>query len=194
MKEVQSRDWQYLIESVITLVEHDESELRPISKSEKKVIKSMKHNYKVARRVYNSIYSNIAEQFKIYLDSLASDEIDEIENDFRVNGNALFSVRDAQSVTKLLDSFAMFYYINSRLPYTTGHLFVPDGEILPGIKGEKLNLKELFAKFFCTKLTGLVSALLLGALLLFFCRQRNYCEGLPYRIVWESHSGSSDHR
>ena len=42
MKEVQSRDWQYLIESVITLVKHNKSALRPISKSENKIIKSMK--------------------------------------------------------------------------------------------------------------------------------------------------------
>ena len=42
MKEVQSRDWQYLIESVITLVKRNKSALRPISKSENKIIKSMK--------------------------------------------------------------------------------------------------------------------------------------------------------
>ena len=82
MKEVQNRDCQYLIESVISVVEHDKSTLRPISKCENKIIKNMKHNYKVACRVYNSIYSNIAEQFKIYLEFLASDKIDETENDF----------------------------------------------------------------------------------------------------------------
>ena len=54
----------------------------------------MRHNYKVARRVYNSIYSDIAKKVKIYLDSLASDKINEIENDFQANGNGHFSVRD----------------------------------------------------------------------------------------------------
>ena len=62
----------------------------------------------------------------------------------------------------------MFYHIIGRLPYTTGHLFVPDGEIPAGIEGGKLNLKELFAKSFRSKSTGLVSASFLGALLLFF--------------------------
>ena len=33
------------------------------------------------------------------------------------------------------DSFAMFYCINDRLPYTTVHLFVFDREIAPGIEG-----------------------------------------------------------
>ena len=51
----------------------------------------MKHIYKVARKVYNSIYSNIVEHFKIYLDPLASDKIDEIENVFRENGESFFS-------------------------------------------------------------------------------------------------------
>ena len=95
------------------------------------------------------------------------DEIDEIENDFRTNKNGLLSVRDIESATDLFDSFAISKYKNGRLPYTTGLLFVPDGETPAGIQGEKLNLKELFAKFFRSKSNRLVSAIFLGALLLF---------------------------
>ena len=36
MKELQSRDWQYLVESVIQLVEGDKNHLKPPPKSEKK--------------------------------------------------------------------------------------------------------------------------------------------------------------
>ena len=68
----------------------------------------------------------------------------------------------------MFDSLAMFHNINGRLPYTTGHLFVPDREISPGTEGGKLNLKEVFAKFFRTNLTSLVSAHFFGALVLFF--------------------------
>ena len=118
--------------------------------------------------MYALTYANIAEQFKIYLNSLPPDDIDEIENDFRANGNSLFSVQQKESATELFDSFAMFYYINCRLPYTDGYLFVPDGETPPGIIGEKLSLKELFAKFFRTGSNGLVSSPFLAALLLFF--------------------------
>ena len=128
----------------------------------------MKYNYRAARRVYASTYANIAEQFQIYLNSLPPDETDKITNDFWANGKGLLSVRDTQSTTELFDSFAMFYYINCRLPYTDGHLFVPDGETLPGIIGKKVNLKELFAKFFWTKSNGLVSSPFLTVLLLFF--------------------------
>ena len=45
-------------------------------------VKSIKHNYKVAQRVYGSIYANIVEQFKIYVNSLMPDKIDEIEDNF----------------------------------------------------------------------------------------------------------------
>ena len=61
MEEIQNRDGQYLVESVIKLVERDKSHLKPLTKAERKIIKSMKYNYKVARRVYASTYANIAE-------------------------------------------------------------------------------------------------------------------------------------
>ena len=43
----------------------------------------MKHNYRIARRVYASTYANMVEQFKIYLKSLPHNTKDGIENDFR---------------------------------------------------------------------------------------------------------------
>ena len=50
------------------------------------------------------------------------------------------SVRQTKSAVELFDSFAMFSYINGRLPNTDKHLFVPDGETAAGIIGEKLTL------------------------------------------------------
>ena len=41
----------------------------PLGKKEAKIIIDMKDNYNVISRVYNSIYSSIAEELKIYLDS-----------------------------------------------------------------------------------------------------------------------------
>ena len=105
----------------------------------------MKHR---VARAYASTYANIVEQFKIYLNSLPIDEIDEIENDFRANVNSLLSVRGTQSAIELSGSFAMFYYINSKPPYRDGHLFVVDGETPPGKFCKKLSLKDLFVKFF----------------------------------------------
>ena len=52
IEELLSRDWQYLVESLIQLVKNNNSHLKPLPKLEKRIIKSMKHNYLVARRVY----------------------------------------------------------------------------------------------------------------------------------------------
>ena len=61
----------------------------------------MKYNYRVAQRVYASTHANMAEQFKIYLNPLQPDKIDETENDFRGNGNGLLSVRQTERETEL---------------------------------------------------------------------------------------------
>ena len=36
MEEIQNRDWQYLVQLVIKLVEHDKTHLKPLPKAEKK--------------------------------------------------------------------------------------------------------------------------------------------------------------
>ena len=147
MEEIQNRDWQYLVEMVIKLVEDDKTHLKPLPIAERKITKSMKHNYRVAQRVYASTYADMAEQFKIYSNFLPPDKIDETENDFRVNRNGLLSIRQMESAVEPFDSFAIFYYINGRLPYTDGHLSVTDGETPAGIIGEKLSLKEFWQNF-----------------------------------------------
>ena len=43
-EEIQNRDWQYLVESVIKLVEHDKNHLKLLPKAERKTIKSTKYN------------------------------------------------------------------------------------------------------------------------------------------------------
>ena len=50
----------------------------------------MKYNYRIPQRVYASTYANIAEQFKIYVNSLPPDEIDETENDLEQMETASF--------------------------------------------------------------------------------------------------------
>ena len=55
--------------------------------SESKMIKAMEKNYKMLRRVHDSIYSNVAENFLAYLFLLDFSEQGEIENDMRTNGH-----------------------------------------------------------------------------------------------------------
>ena len=82
MKEVRSRDWQYLAQSVMQLVKGEKSHLKPLPKIEKKIMKRIKQIFRVAKRVYASTYANIFEQFQFYSNSLPLGKIDEIGNDF----------------------------------------------------------------------------------------------------------------
>ena len=156
---------------MIQLVENDKNHLKPLPKSEKR-IKSLKHYYGIAQRVYASTYANVAQQFKIYLNSLPPDELDEIENDFRANGNKLLSVQDT-------------------FPYTDGHLFVPDGETPPGIIGKKLNLKELFFQFFEQYQTFL-SPLLSWLCSCYFSRAKNFLTELYKNLAVDVLSSDND--
>ena len=55
----------------------------------------------------------------------------------------------------LLTIFQMFYYLNGRLPFTSGLIIVPNGEVPEGM--EKINLKNLYTMFKNTKSHGIVS-------------------------------------
>ena len=125
----------------------------------------------------------MTEQFEIYLNSLPPDKVDEIENDFKANGNGLLSVRQAESATEVFDSFAMFYYINGRLPCTGGHLFVHDGENPAGIIGEKLSLKELFCKIFQDRFKRPCFMSISCCPAIAFCWKKNPSKKSSYGIV-----------
>ena len=51
MKEVQNRDWQYLVESVIILAENDKSHLKPHTKNIKKKKKKKKKKEKKKKKI-----------------------------------------------------------------------------------------------------------------------------------------------
>ena len=57
-----------------------------------------------------------------------------------------------------MESFSIFYCLNARLRTATGHLFVANSIKSEEVKDEKLNLKQLYAKFHGTESDGLVSA------------------------------------
>ena len=54
--------------------ERDKTHLKSLPKVERKFIKSMKRNYRVAGRIYAWMYANMAKKFEIYIDSLPLDK------------------------------------------------------------------------------------------------------------------------
>ena len=125
-------------------------------------------NYRIYRRVYQSLFLEIAETFLKYINTLKPDEIEKLDDHLKSDGQGVQSIVEIEDSVEHLCVFEMFYYFNGRLPLTNGLLLVPDGETTEG--PEKISLKSLYEMFKDTKSQGLVSLQFLSALNLFFAR------------------------
>ena len=123
-------------------------------------------NFKLCRRVYQSLFVDIADVFIQYIYSLELDKIKELDDDIKANGWGIESIVDMQNSFELLQIFQLFDYLNGRLLLTNGLLPVPDGETPPGTK--KISLKRLYELFKDTKSYGLISLQFLSTINFFF--------------------------
>ena len=128
--------------------------------------------YKICRRVYQSLFMDIADIFIEYIQSLYLDQIQKMDDDIKSNGwsggeggAGVKSLLEIENVFDLLRVFRMFYHFNYRLALTNGLLVVPDGDTPEGSK--KISLKYLYEMFQGTKSHGLVSLQFLCALDMF---------------------------
>ena len=97
------------------------------------------------RRVYLSLYSDIADIFFKYVYSLDPDEIQELDQDIKSNGWGVKNVLDIENALDLLAIFQSFYHNTGRFPLTNGFLIVPDSDAPNG--EEKINMKNLYEMF-----------------------------------------------
>lgn len=109
----------------------------------------LKRNYRICRRVYQSLLVNIADLFIQYIHKLDPDEIEQMNNDLKANGWGVKSVVEIQYAFEFLWTFQMFYYYNRWVLSTNAFLIVPDGNTPPG--SEKISLKTLYEMFKDTK-------------------------------------------
>ena len=91
-------------------------------------------NYRLFRRVYQSLFVDTADIFIQYIYSLEPEEIKQLDDDIKTNRWGIESIVDIQNSFELLCIFQLVYYVNGRLPLTNGLLPVPDGETPPGAK------------------------------------------------------------
>ena len=91
-------------------------------------------NYRLFRRVYQSLFVDTADIFIQYIYSLEPEEIKQLDDDIKTNWWGIESIVDIQNSFELLRIFQLVYYLNGRLPLTNGLLPVPDGETPPGAK------------------------------------------------------------
>ena len=116
----------------------------------------MEKNHNVVRKVYDSIYANLAENFLNYMSSLDSNEINGIRDNMFAKGLGQ-RLEQNFGTYDLLTVFDFFYYVNGRFPSTTGHLYVPDGEKPREVEGENINIQKLYEKFRGSNSHALVS-------------------------------------
>ena len=144
LKTIEEKDRQFLIEKIIHGIEFN----NPYSiSSEKKpeITDTVEQNYRISRRVYRSLFVDIADSFIEYIHSLNVDEIQQLDDDLKANGWGTKSLLEIENAYELLTNFQMFYYFNGRLPLTNSLLIIPDGEVPEGT--EKIILKLLYKMF-----------------------------------------------
>ena len=164
LQKVEEKNNQFLIEKVILGVKFENS-----YQKEKKpeILDTIEGNYKVARRVYQYLYFDIADLFLEYVKSMDSYEIQDIEEDMKVNGwGTVEKISEINDSIRMLNLFQEFYTSTGRLPAFNGLLVVSDGDTSEN--SNKVNMKNLYDLSKNTKSHGLVSLPFLGLLLHFF--------------------------
>ena len=125
-----------------------------------------KKNYRICRRVYQSLFVEVADTFIQYINTLTLDEIEQLDNDLKANRWGVRSIVEIENSIERFCIFQTFYYYNGKLHLTNGLLPVPDGETLSD--SEKIFLKSLYEMFKDTKSHDLVSLQFLSTLDIFF--------------------------
>ena len=165
IKKVEEKNKQFLIEKIIHGVEFENFYQSNLEKKPE-IMETIESNYKVARRVYQYLYYDLAELFSKYVQSMSSFELQDIDEDIKINGWGIQKVSEVKDSMKLLNIFQDFYTATGRLPTFNGLLVGPDGEAPPG--ENKINMKQLYDLFKNTGSHVLVSLPFLGLLLHYF--------------------------
>ena len=165
MKKVEDKNKQFLIEKIFHGVEF-ENLYQPNPEKKPEIRKTIESNYKIARRVYQHLYYDIAELFLEYMQSINVFEQPDIEEDMKINGwRSVEKISEVKDSMRMLSLFQDFYIATGRLPTFNGLLVVPDGDAPLG--KNKINMKQLYDLFKNTGSHGLVSLPFLGLLLHF---------------------------
>ena len=152
IKKVEEKNKQFLIEKIIHGVEFENFyQSNPEKKPE--IMETIESNNRIARRVYQHLYYDLAELFGEYVQSMSSFELQDIDEDIKINGWGLQKVSEVKDSMKLLNIFQDFYTATGRLSTFNSLLVVPDGEAPPG--ENEINMKQLYDLFKIRIMTGL---------------------------------------
>lgn len=82
----------------------------------------------MCRRVYNSLYKSISENFQEHLRFLELNELDQLNASIKTNGRGLKKKEDYSSPFELIKSVGTSYYLNGGILVTNGLLWIPNGD------------------------------------------------------------------
>ena len=165
LEKLESKNKQFMIEKIIQGVEF-ENAYQSNPEKNPEMIRTIESNYRVARRVYQQLFLDIAELFHEYIESIDFYEQQDIEQDMKTNGwGTVENIRTIKDFVRLLNLFQDFYTATRRLPTFNELLVVPDSDAQPE---EKINLKQLYDMFKNTNSHGIVSLPFLGLFFYYF--------------------------
>ena len=154
-----------MVEKIIHSVEFQNSYAKSVEQKPE-MIDIIETNYKIARRVYQYLYIDIADLFPELIRSLPPQDIREIDDDIKSSGLGIRNILDIENSLELLNIFQTFYQTSGRFPLSKGLLIVPDGDVPAG--EDKANMKSLYDMFRHTNSHGLVSVIFLEIIHYYF--------------------------
>ena len=78
-------------------------------------------NYKIARRVYQDLYIDVADLFQEFIRSLPPQDIQDIDDDIKSNGWGVINILDIEKSLDLLNIFQTFYHTTGRVPLSVDY-------------------------------------------------------------------------
>ena len=194
LKKFENKNRQFLVKKIIHCVEFQNPYENSVERKPE-IIETVEKNYKIIRRVYQCLFTEVAEIFLKYVHSLVSDEIQQLDDGIKNNGwGFINNILEMDNPVELLSAFQLFYHKNSRLPLTNGLIVVPDGDVPEG--EQKINFKNLYKMSRYTKFHGLVSVQFLGVLSIFFgtdpAQIKNTISELYRNLSYTTLSGAND--
>ena len=79
MENLQNRDWQYLIESLIYKTEKNKDYYKIKTTEDSEIVQDVTKNYKLLRTIHYDSYTAIAENFQYYLGTLTQSDFEKID-------------------------------------------------------------------------------------------------------------------
>ena len=104
LQKIEENNRQFFIEKIIAKIESKKPYAIETEK-EPEIMLEIEKNYKICRRVYQSLFYEIAETFIQYINTLTTDEIEQLDADLRPNCWGFKSIVEVEDCIELLKLF-----------------------------------------------------------------------------------------